>query len=115
MTNFSLLDTLLTTSNTYFEAHYVHHFNGALVNNIPLVKKLRIQAVAGGGFVWVQDSNVRHEELFAGIERTFKLGARRRLRVGLYGVVGNSSFTKADSGFRFYIDVIDTWAKDWRF
>ena len=115
LTNFSLLDTLLTTSNTYFEAHYVHHFNGALVNNIPLVKKLRIQAVAGGGFVWVQDSNVRHEELFAGIERTFKLGARRRLRVGLYGVVGNSSFTKADSGFRFYIDVIDTWAKDWRF
>lgn len=113
--NFNLLDTALTTVNTFFEAHYVHHFNGALVNNIPFVKKLRIQAVAGGGILWVQDAKVRHEELFAGIERTFKLGARRRLRLGIYGVVANSSFTSADSGFRFYIDVIDTWDKDWSF
>ena len=115
LSNFNLLDTLLTTTNLYFEAHYVHHFNGALVNNIPLIKKLRIQAVAGGGFLWVQNTNVRHEEVFAGIERTFKLGARRRLRVGIYGVVGNSSFRTADSGFRFYIEIIDTWAKDWSF
>jgi len=115
LSNFNLLDTLVTTTNAYFEAHYVHHFNGALVNNIPLIKKLRIQAVAGGGFLWVQNTNIRHEEVFAGIERTFKLGARRRLRVGIYGVVGNSSFRTADSGFRFYIDVIDTWAKDWSF
>ena len=115
LTNFNLLDTLLTTSSTYFEAHYVHHFNGALVNNIPLIKKLRVQAVAGGGFLWVNDTKVRHEEIFAGLERTFKLGARRRLRLGLYGVVGNSSITKPDAGFRFYIDIIDTWAKDWSF
>ena len=113
--NFNLLDTALTTTNTYFEAHYVHHFNGALINNIPFVKDLRIQTIAGAGFLYVQDGNVRHEEIFAGLERSFKLGARRRLRVGIYGVVANSSIQKPTSGFRFYIDLIDTWSKDWSF
>jgi len=113
--NFNALDTALTTTNFYFEGHYIHHFNGALVNNIPLVKLLRIQAVAGGGLLWVQDAKIRHEEVFAGLERTFKLGARRRLRLGAYGVLANSNITKTRTAFRFYIAVIDTWDKDWSF
>ncbi len=113
--NFSALDTALVTTNLHFEAHYIHHFNGALVNNIPLVKLLRIQAVAGGGFLWVKDANVRHEEIFAGLERTFKLGARRRLRLGVYGVLANSNIANSTTGIKFYIDVIDTWSKDWSF
>jgi len=113
--NFNALDTALTTTDLYFEAHHIHHFNGALINNIPLVKLLRIQAVAGGGFLWVQDSKVRHEEVFAGLERTFKLGARRRLRLGVYGVLANSNIAKTNTAFRFYVAVIDTWDKNWQF
>jgi len=47
--------------------------------------------VVGGGFLWVQQNNYRHEELFAGLERVFKLGPRRRMRLGIYGVGGNSN------------------------
>ena len=80
-----------------------------------MVKLLRIQAVAGGGFLWVKDANVRHEEIFAGLERTFKLGARRRLRVGVYGVLANSNISNTNTAFRFSLDVIDTWDSDWSF
>lgn len=113
--NFNSLDTIITTTDFYFEAHYVHHFNGAIVNNIPLVKMLRVQAVAGAGFLWVEDSKIRYEEIFAGLERTFKLGARRRLRLGVYGVLANSNIANTNTAIRFYVDVIDTWRKDWNF
>ncbi len=113
--SFQLLDTSLTTVNFYIEGHHIHHFNGALINNIPIVKLSRIKAVAGGGFLWVKDSNIAYQELFAGLERTFKLGARRRLRFGVYGVLANSNFSSFDSAFKFSIDVIDTLDKDWSF
>jgi hypothetical protein len=112
---FQSLDTALTTTNIFFEAHHIHHFNGALINNIPLLKKTRIRTVVGGGFLYVRDSNFRHEEVFLGLERVFKLGARRRLRLGFYGVLANSNISKTDTNWKVSIDVIDTWSRDWSF
>jgi len=112
---FQVLDTMLTTTRPFVEFHLVHHFNGALINNIPLVKKSRIEVVAGGGFLFLEEGAFRQEEAFAGIERVFKLGARRRLRVGLYGVVGNSSDAPRSEAIKFSLDVIDTWKRDWSF
>jgi len=63
-TEYQALDTLLMTSNLFFEFHHIHHFNGAIINNIPLLKKTRIRTVIGGGFLWMQDNNFRHEEVF---------------------------------------------------
>ena len=115
MNSFQLLDTALATTSLFFEAHHIHHFNGALINNVPLIRALKVHVVAGGGFLWVADSKVRHEELFAGIERIFKLGARRRLRLGVYGVAANSNISGPAAGYKISFDVIDTFTRDWRF
>ncbi|MEZ4988563.1 MAG: DUF5686 family protein [Saprospiraceae bacterium] len=71
--SFQMLDTSLATTNLHFELHLIHHFNGAIINNIPLLKKTRIRTVAGGGMLWLKDGNFRHQEVFAGLERVFKL------------------------------------------
>lgn len=113
--SFQLLDTALSTTNLFFEFHAVHHFNGALVNNIPLIKKTGVRLVVGGGFLWIQENNFLHQEVTVGLERVFKLGARRRLKVGLFGVVADGNHTKPDVGYKISIDVIDTWKKDWSF
>lgn len=113
--SFQSLDTALVATDLYFEFHHIHHFNGALVNNIPLVKKLRVRAVAGGGFLWLKEGNFRHEEIFAGMERVFKLGPRRRLRVGTYAVFSNSNAARAATNFKISLDLIDTWKKNWDF
>jgi len=113
--NFQLLDTLLTTSKPFAELHFIHHFNGALINNIPLVKKTNVNVVVGGGLLYVSESNYRYEELYAGLERVFKLGPRRRLRVGIYGVLGNNTVTGDRQTVKFSLDIIDTWKKDWSF
>jgi len=80
-----------------------------------LVKQLGIRLVAGGGFLWVQQNKYRHQELFAGLERVFKLGPRRRMRLGVYGVGGNSNQTPVNKGIKFSLDIIDTWKKDWTY
>lgn len=113
--SFQLLDTSLAISGLFLEGHYIHHFNGAIINNVPLLKKTRIQVVAGGGFLWVDDDNYNYQELFTGVERTFKLGVRRRLRVGLFGVVANSSIGSFTPSYKISLDVIDTWKQNWSF
>ncbi|WP_020567285.1 DUF5686 and carboxypeptidase regulatory-like domain-containing protein [Neolewinella persica] len=112
---FNVLDTSLTTSNLFFEFHHIHHFNGALINNVPLLKKTRIKTIAGAGFLWLPEDNFRYQEVFVGIERVFKIGARRRLRIGTYAVLGDGTAGKADTSFKVSFDIIDLWKRDWSF
>lgn len=115
LVSFQSLDTSLIATQPYFEAHHIHHFNGALVNNLPLIKKLRLRMVAGAGFLYVKESNYRHEELFVGTERVFKIGARRRLKIGLYGILAKSNQTNVNTDFKISFDIIDTWKRDWSY
>lgn len=115
LNSFQLLDTSLVATDLFFEAHHIHHFNGALINNIPLIKKLRIQTVAGAGALWIRQNGYRHAEIFAGIERVFKLGPRRRLRIGLYGVAAESNRTSPALDYKISFDIIDTWKRDWSY
>ncbi len=113
--SFQLLDTSLIATDWFFEAHYIHHFNGALINHIPLIKKTKIRTVAGAGLMWIKESNYRHEEIFGGIERVFKLGARRRLRIGVFGVLSQSNYSPPNTDFKISFDLIDTWKRDWSY
>ena len=113
--SFQALDTSVATSKMFFEVHHIHHFNGALINNIPLIKKTNIRLVAGAGFLWAQEGNLRHEEIFAGVERVFKLGARRRMRLGLYAVLANGNYREPGPAYKISIDIIDTWKKNWSY
>lgn len=112
---FQLLDSSVNVTDWFFEVHHIHHFNGAIVSLLPLVKKLRIDLVGGTGLLWTRQNNYRYEELFAGIERIFKLGARRRLRVGVYGVVAESNFTGPRGSPKISFDLIDNWKDEWSF
>ena len=113
--SFQLLDTSLIAKDLFYEFHLIHHFNGALINNLPLIKKTKISLVGGGGALWVKESNYRHEELFAGVERIFKIGARRRLKVGFFGVIANSNHTPIKTDFKIALDIIDVWKKQWTY
>lgn len=113
--SFQILDTSINTTGLFFEAHAVHHFNGAFINNIPLVKKTGVRLVAGAGFMWLQENGFRHQEVMLGLERVFKLGARRRLKIGLFGVAADGNYSQPRYTYKVSIDVIDTWKKDWSF
>ncbi|WP_116105530.1 DUF5686 and carboxypeptidase regulatory-like domain-containing protein [Lewinella sp. IMCC34191] len=115
LSTFQALNTSLATSGPHLEFHYLHHFSGALINNVPLLKKTRIQAVAGAGALFLKDDSYRYQELLAGMERVFKVGARRRLRVGLYGIAADDNQSGQEVTYKVSFDLIDIWRKDFRF
>ncbi|MBI3133945.1 MAG: carboxypeptidase-like regulatory domain-containing protein [Bacteroidetes bacterium] len=96
--SFQNLDSSYETQSWYAEFHYIHHFNGALLNKIPFMKKTGIKEVVGAGFLYLPEhANYFYSEIFFGVERTFKV-ARQRLRVGGYVIfsVANNQFAIPD-------------------
>ncbi len=60
-----------STSQQFLEAHYEHHFHGFITNKIPLLRKLKLQEVAGIHLLETPD--IRYGELSIGIEHILKL------------------------------------------
>jgi hypothetical protein len=81
----------------YAEAHGEHHFNGFIINKIPLLKKLKIQEVVGGHFLSSNKLKYYYEVNF-GIEKIFKV-------VRFDYVLGYAPNTKFTTGFTFGINL----------
>ncbi len=87
---FQSLDSTFAVFRRYYEGHYIHEFNGAFLNKIPLLKKIGLREVAGGGFLVAPEKNLRYAEVFAGVERVFKapFNIPTKFKMGVY-VVGS--------------------------
>lgn len=72
LTSFQLLDYYeFSTSREYLAAHYSHHFNGLLINAIPLLRKLKWQTVVTSNYLYTEEAG-HYFELGVGIEHIFK-------------------------------------------
>ena len=94
--NFQLLDYYLySTTEPFAQGHYEHHFNGFIINKLPLLRKSRVQAVAAVNFLRT-DLIGSYWEVGVGLEHIFKI-----LRIDFY----NSwlAGTHQRNGFRFGI------------
>lgn len=63
---------LASTDNIYAAAHIEHHFHGAILNKVPLIKKLKWQTVVGGHYLY-EPSFGNYWELTVGIENIFRI------------------------------------------
>lgn len=82
---------LYSTPDQYLSLHYEQNFGGGLFDRVPLLKKLDLEEIIGGGYL--QNPQVGHyEEFYFGIKRSIF-----RIEYG----VGYRGTRKLDSGFRF--------------
>ncbi len=81
--NFQALDSTFAVYNWFYELHVLHEFNGAILNKIPLLKKLNLLEVAGGGLLDVPERNLRYAEAFVGLEKIFRIGIDK-YKIGFY-------------------------------
>ncbi len=91
-TSFNLLDYYKYSTNSQFiEAHYVHNFSGIFLSRVPLIRKAKLNEIAG--FHCISSETLpMYYEISVGVE---KLDA---LRVDF--VTGYSNQTKISSGIR---------------
>ena len=112
MSNYQNLDSSYQTQDLYLEGHYIHHFNGAVINFVPLVKKLGIHTVVGTSALLIPQYKYQYVEIFGGVERTFKV-ARTRFRLGVYFVEAASNFNSIDPRIKFGINFYSFQNDDW--
>ncbi len=107
---FQALDSTFPVFKRFYQAHYVHEFNGALINKIPLFKKLQLREIAGAGFLVAPEKNLKYVEGFAGIERVFKwpFDPLSKFKLGIY-IVGSAA-NKFNNPVQFKIG-LTTWDK----
>lgn len=60
-----------STNEWYLQGHLEHHFQGLIMNHIPLIRKLKLQEVAGVHYL--QTPDLQYAEISFGIEHIFKL------------------------------------------
>jgi len=76
---FQLLDFYrYATNDSYLEGHFDHHFNGFILNKIPLLRRLKWQEVASLNYLHTATAG-HYLELGVGIEHILKV-----IRVDFY-------------------------------
>lgn len=112
---FQLLGPTLSTPNEYVEAHYIHDFGGALIQKIPLLKKLPLHLAGGAGTLYIRDQNFLHSEVFAGIGVPIRIKADR-LKISAYYVTSYSNYDAALAGqWKFGLSFYDPIRKRWSY
>jgi len=107
LNSFQNLKAAYETRDWYGQFHYIHHFNGALINKIPYMKKTGIKAVGGIGILYLPEyDHMIYQEAFFGVERIFKI-FRKRLRLGGFAVLSNSNIQGPNVKFKIAVDIMD--------
>ena len=96
-----------SNTNSFYSTTFIeHHFNGLLTNKIPLLKRLKWNAVGGTNFLYLKDRN--YVEWFVGLENIFKIirldfvsgyengkYVRSGIRLGFGGLIGGAARANA--------------------
>lgn len=95
--DFQLLDYYsASTRDFYLEGHYEHDFSGFILNKFPLLRKLKLNELAGAHYLY-NDKQPHYLELFFGLEKL------NLLRVDF--VMALSENKTLATGFRFGLKV----------
>lgn len=111
---FQQLDSTFFTFKRFVEVHYQHRFNGALLNKIPLVKKLSLSERAGVNVLYAPERrNMFFYEGYVGIDKLIRIW-RDRYKIGIYYTAGYSNiFEKPRYGFKINFEYYDRFNNKW--
>jgi len=114
LNSFQLLGPSLSTPNTYIKAAVIHHFERSITDKIPLINLLKLDIAAGAGTLVIPDDNFSHAEMFAGLERIFRI-KDQLLRIGVYAVTSDNNLDTADFTVKFGLDFYNSFTDKWNY
>jgi len=110
---FQNLPETFATPEVYFMANATHHFEGFLLNRVPLIRRLKLNVAMGASMLSIPSRSLMHLETYVGAERKMKLWDQP-VRWGVYyGLLPNDM----NPGYRIKIgmDFKDTFLDRWNF
>ncbi len=107
-----LLPSTFSTNNEFLQANYIHHFDGSLLNRVPLFRYLRLSVAAGASSLNIPEQKFYHFEMFAGLEKVFRIKTQK-FRFGIYAVTADNTISKATYSFKFGLSFYDSYRKRW--
>ncbi|MCB9246325.1 MAG: carboxypeptidase-like regulatory domain-containing protein [Flavobacteriales bacterium] len=106
--------TSMATSQAYLQAHYIHHFNGAILGKVPLLNRWSLQLVGGSSLLLMEENDLRHLELYGGLEKPFRLW-KQLFRFTALWVNSESTMYGYQQGFKFGIDFYNSVSHSWMY
>ena len=110
--SFQSLDSTFPAFKRFYEGHYLHQFHGAILNKIPLLKKLNLLEVAGGGILYAPERNIKYGELFFGVEKIIRFW-RDRYKIGGYIVTSVANKYSHPLQFKIAVEVFNKRKNSW--
>ncbi|HEX7844856.1 MAG TPA: DUF5686 and carboxypeptidase regulatory-like domain-containing protein [Chitinophagaceae bacterium] len=113
---FQALDSTFPVFNRYYQGNFVQEFNGSLISKIPFMSKLKLQEIAGTGFLIAPERDLRYGEVFAGIEKVFNspINPLSKLKIGIYVVASVANKFNNPVQFKIGITSWDRFKNRWR-
>jgi hypothetical protein len=108
-----MLDSTFFTSRPFVQAYMIHHFNGALLGKVPLINKLGLEVVGGGGYMYIHDVNYKHLEFYVGLERKIKIRKQLFKIAAFYAFRDNNNPNTALFNFKIGVDFFNSWTNQW--
>lgn len=112
--SFQLLGPNLSTPNAYMQAGLMHHFNGFILDKVPLFNLLQMEMLAGGAFLTIPDQSFVHGELFVGVGKKFRLFGEQ-VQFAIYGITADNSFEAADISYKIGFNFFNAFAGEWSY
>ncbi len=114
--SFQALDSSFAVFDRYYQGNFVHSFHGSLISKIPFFKKLKLEEIAGFGFLIAKERDLKYGELFAGLERIFKwpFNPLTKVKIGLYIVGSVANQFKNPVQLKFGITTWDRFRNKWK-
>ncbi len=108
-----LLGPMMSTNNDFFQAGYIHHFNGSILNKIPLFKWLKLSIAGGAGVLAMATDQFFHMELYAGVEKQLRIDTQI-FKIGLYAVsVDGNQLSIPSIRLKIGINSYDDYSEKW--
>ncbi|MFY0673509.1 MAG: carboxypeptidase-like regulatory domain-containing protein [Bacteroidia bacterium] len=114
--SFQLMPVGISTAEPYLEAHYIHHFNGAVFDKVPYLNRLNLRTVVGGGSLLEYSNNFAHIESFVGIEKPFRI-KEQLMKFGVYYVTASTNLpgSEFDAQIKFGLDFYNGFTNSWNY
>lgn len=112
--DYQLLSVTQQTRDNYIQGMIIHHFNGFIMDKIPLLNYLQLELTVGAAALALPEQNFLHAEMYAGIGRKFTfLG--EQFQVSAYAATADSSIDRLTFQYKFGVNFYNAFTGKWAY